>query len=622
MNSPEKKQNEPTYWPYSERNGAEVEQYVAELFSEPSLHLSEADQQAARLFSEQLCTGWCSEGLKANTTRRLQDIQAINPAVYRYTFYEGYLERLNAARIALGVILPQEAAGLGTAQLTDDLRRKVANGEEIDREPLQAFAAASKSWYRGRLTDRLLEIPEKDKDQPDFGMEFVNVLPDSVLDKCADLQAYRQFYHAVRRSLKAESDSPLLRAKQTHLNIHYARVNNILAQQYPNVVQLAKQLDDSPITERTVAWHQKLYEVAPAVASAWKHQRNDHFGEDFAIRLDRVRNGVGLDDEGHFTPVSSLLEQYADELEAAGWVGEFTQPSQVSPEVIERLKKIRWNADQLQTLLQEVLREHTMLSDEISAWHTAAERTAPATDNKWQVIQTPQVDSLKVDDTIKVMWVPENFDRALLQQSPAGALPVAAHELGHVQQGEYDAVMAQHIPLAAIKGRRTLTMRELGGVHQESLVQEYFGNVRPINTTYLRAFQAKLAGGNETETARAFLQARLRTQPASNPRTQARAATQSLRLEEHGGFNSQPLDYITQGFVLKALQQSLNKDEITALTLAGSSFSLEEAAALHRAGLLELPRSVTWVPAEEVIRTYFEKFNDSSKEGVLVGEKL
>jgi hypothetical protein len=386
-------------------------------------------------------------------------------------------------------------------------------------------------------------------------------------------------------------------------------VNSLLATQYPALAQLGEQLDVSPDTAATTRWRAQLYDIAPSVAAAWRHN-NDRarFHADFARRNDYIRNGVGLDTEGRISPVSADLDAFAASIERGDERNE-TGPAQVSPELVERLERTVWQADQLQAFLRHVLTEWELLSTEECDWHDANERSGPAADSKWQVIVTPKVNSLDANGRHKVMWVPERFSRTLLQQVPSGGLPVSAHELAHVLQTEADEELATHLPLAGIKGRRSITMKEMGAVFQEGKVQAYFGNRRPVNTTYLRALQAKLAGRNNTEVARAFVEARRLTHPNGSEQAAAKSGNVATRLNRHDGFDSQPLDYLVQGYLIKCLRSQMSEDALAVFSIAATGFSLSDTARLRAADLFEIPKSLRFRPAETVIRCYFEEFD-------------
>lgn len=142
------------------------------------------------------------------------------------------------------------------------------------------------------------------------------------------------------------------------------------------------------------------------------------------------------------------------------------------PEIVERLNNTVWQAAELKDFLKTMLEEWGLLSSYEADWDAAKERSGSAEDGKWQVVFTPTGDTLSTNGAKKILFVSEKFRRSLTQVGPpAGALPVAAHELMHVLQNENDEIVAQQIPLAKIKGRRYLTAREMGGIYEERRVQ-------------------------------------------------------------------------------------------------------------------------------------------------------
>jgi hypothetical protein len=600
-------------WPYTERNEVNVDDAIAELTAESNRILTDAERQAAFAFGRSLHDGFINDDLRADTDKTLAEVYALMPDNHDLAFREGHLERLVPTAYAIGGMSLRQAEGITTAGFMDAVRSRVANGGELDTLTLSTLAAQSATWYRGQLEHRLLQADTNDAEQPDVAVRHAQLDPALLLQKTAGLQAYRRYYQEVWRNLKQAEDSPLTAAKKTLAAVHLARVNSLLAWQYPSLVQLAEQLDASPQTDEVEQWRAQLESIAPVVAAVRRHGDDSDHKRTFMQRMDGIRNGVGVDDEGYISPVSANLEAFAQQIEAQAESLEMPE-AQVLPEVTERLKNVRWKAEQLQEFLRFVLKEWELLSgDDNFDWHTAQKRN-PATsgDNLWQVIITPEVSSLDANGKRKVIWVPEKFDRTLLQQVPSGALPVATHELAHVLQTEYDDALAAQLPLAGIKGRRSVTMKEMGAVYEEAKLQAAFGNLRPANTTYLRAMQAKLAGGNDTEVARAFIKARRLTHPEDSPANTAKAGTTATRLNRHGGFDSQPLDYLAQAFMLGRLKQALTNDKLEALALAGTSFSLHDAAALKRVGLLELPQTVVRHPAEDVFRYFFDYFDKAN----------
>lgn len=137
-----------------------------------------------------------------------------------------------------------------------------------------------------------------------------------------------------------------------------------------------------------------------------------------------------------------------------------------------------------------------------------------------------------------------------------------------------------------------------------------FGNERPVNTTYLRALEVKLAGGNQVQVARASLQASMRGKEldeAQLANSIAAAAERILRLYRLGGNDSQALDYIEQELLAQALR-GIDDDRARVIASVGASFSFVDSAALHRVGLFDMPETAIHKPAEEVVQKYLELY--------------
>jgi hypothetical protein len=595
-------------WPYSERNGVFVDEAIAGLLNAPEVTLTDAEKQQAYDFADKLYEGRYSEELRAETPKSLEAVSRIQAVIHRQKFYTGYLDTAEGAAECATLVDPESAY---TGQSLLSLKELVSNGKEVDAKARKLLAANSEKWYQKQMNERLLDDNMDASVQPDFESETVNFKPSVLLEKCRGVQAYRTFYNAVKRELKGSEPSPLETAKRVLVDVHLARANSMLAELYPGAVQLAIQLDSLATTDLTERWRNELYAVAPVISEAWKHQSKQDFATSFMQRLDRMRNGVGLDNEGKLTSISVELSRFGNDVEAAG-EGEATD-SRATQEVITQLEQTKWQADRVKQFTETILAEWGWLSNDQADWHEVDERIETATDKRWQVIISPKAVSLGIDSKKKVVIVPEDFDRPLLRQNPSGVLPVVAHELTHAIQSEYDEVVAEHIPLAKIKGRRTLTGKEMGGVQQESLIFDYFGQHRRVNTMYLRAFEAKIAGANQTQTAKAFMEARLATDPGATRTDAAKSAAKvTSRLYRHHGFNSQPLDYLEQGVMLRELGLHLNEDVIAAIAMAATSFSLHDSAALHRVDLLDVPVEPPKHPAEDVLRIYFDRFHEST----------
>lgn len=272
------------------------------------------------------------------------------------------------------------------------------------------------------------------------------------------------------------------------------------------------------------------------------------------------------------------------------------------------MRRTKWDANQLKNFLETMLDSWDLLSNQQATIDDVTSRQGRADDNKWQIVITDKVTSLVTDGKKKVMKVPLDFQRGLLQTNPSGALPVSAHELSHVLQTEAADVLTETIPLAGIKGRRYITGSEMGGVLEERILLSYLDLVRPTNDFYLKGLKVKEAGGSIAEVVRAVHGAKGGTFDDSEDR-RVKSVNQALRLYRNGGVNSQPLDYLEQERIVESLGEQ-PVDKIRLIATQAVSFALMDSAKLHQVDMLNLDNlSSHRRPAEEVLAMYLLRFH-------------
>jgi hypothetical protein len=593
-------------WPYSERNGATASEDMATLLASPEQVLDETERAEAARFAWALYEG-AYDDLSCESLRTLDQVRDISTDNTSEVFYCAYFQTASGQGDLCDLGLPPDATQEEISFLLYNIPRMQAI---VDAKTRKEISARSTEWYRDMLAARLQAAPEHDASWPEIEPAIVTYEPDKLMDKFADLQAYRHFYRQVWRNLKDKPQTPLLRAQSALLEVYVAWVNNRVADLYPLVWELAMQLDRSQPTEHTAQWEAQLRLVAPLVMRIFSEQQEGReqataeYFDRFAHRLDLVRNGAARS-RSSFSPVYTELLDLAD---TVGGVEGIVSPEniQFTEEELAVMDKTVWAAEDLQQFNEALLEERNLLSEHKADWQTVQRRDGPAPDRKWQVVVTPKKKTLSVDGAKLVMWVPQKFKRTLTQEMPAGGLPLSAHEQSHVWQTEFDGQVAEQIPIAQLKGRRYVTSREMGGIDQERVVQAAFGRTRATNAHYLRALLVKESGGTITEVARAFYESYLAGKKLEgNAEKEARdtAADRVLRLYRHGGHDSQPLDYLEQDLLVNTLS-SLDKERRQAVIIAGGSLSWNDAAKLHRVGLFELPDRVHIDPATEVLRLF------------------
>lgn len=594
-------------WPYSERNAAEAYVAVETLAAEPELSLSEEDKKHMQVFARGLFEGGFEADVKLPS---LDTVYKTSTVAATQTYYLHYF-RTHEGKAALQKL--KLGDDMNGNSLFRALAAGVATGEVPDSATRKAVANESRDWYKAELAARLTAKGGRpDAEYEDSPALAINYAPEKLLTKFEQLQAYRSFYRSVHGAISEEEITPFRQAQQVVLGIYIGRINNLTAELYPAVLQLAEQLRVSPSTERARDWQRRLFAAAPVIRRAFHDDTKDQraFVDEFARRLDLVRNGAENVGQPDFSPIANEVQTLANELEAAPV--EAAPESALALELVEKLAGTTWEAGQLKEFCEAVLADWQLLSQHQTSWEEAEERSGAAVDEHWQVVITPKVTSLTTDGAKKIVFVPKSFHRTLTQVSPAGALPATAHELAHVLQAEYDQEVAKQIPLAQIKGRRYVTGREMGGIYEERRMQSMLGQARLTNTTYLRALQVKLTGGNQTAAARAFMEASVRGAQVSDEVLRQKAETAGknvLRLYRKKGFDSQPLDYIEQELLLRSMDRWPD-EQVRAVAIGGGSFSLPDTAALHHIGLLELPAQINHHPAEDVMRIYLQKYEE------------
>lgn len=588
---------------YGERSGVGVEADVQTLLSPPEIELDDSERQVVAQFAQGLFDGYIDDGLKVHdrvreaagkAPRSLEAINRMSTVSAHNTFYMDYFNTPEGLR---------EIASVGLVSDTED-------ADDIGYDAM--LSANSRDAYIETLESYLKQDPENDSLQPEPKV-FTHIRdPDKILDKAEMIQAYRRYYRQVRRAVKDGDDNEYIQQiKHVLLDVHMRKANGMMATAYPTLLNLASQLHKTPDSPEKDSQYERLRHIAPAAEYSVRANDPGQYKEAFVSGLDLVRNGAAWSEDGKtLQPISREVVVLAAELDAG--MGDVVPPEASLPtELIAELTDIRWDAGQLKIFLEAVLSDWELLSTEHIDWQGVRKRSGAAKDNGWQVVVTPKRQSMAVDGIKKAIFVPQLFDRGLIQKGETGALPLAAHELEHVLQTEYDQVLANFMPLARLKGRNNSAMREMGGIMTERVLRGMLGQDRSVGVTYLRGLQTKLAGGNRVQAARSFLEATDSESPMS--RRIHVAGKNILRLYRQGGHDSQALNYTEQELILRGLQ-SLPAEQVMAIATAGGSFSLRDSAELHRVGLLHLPEGVPQKPAEDVMRIYLERFHLQLKQ--------
>src|SRR5688572_13843516 len=222
-------------YPYTERAGVAAQVYTEVLLASPEVHLLDSEKEAAYAFANCLYQGRVNtrsgEPIVCEANADLKQVYRKSTTNSEQAFYLGYFAtepgQEDLARIGLEPDVEPEQI---IARLHDiPFMQVIRNKERKD------IAKRSLDWQKELLAERLMEPGFGD---PDPEKVTVNYAPDKLLEKMADLQSYRHFYRAVWRDMKEHEDSPLKEAKQALLEVHIARVNNLVAELYPQALSL------------------------------------------------------------------------------------------------------------------------------------------------------------------------------------------------------------------------------------------------------------------------------------------------------------------------------------------------------------------------------------------------
>lgn len=599
---------------YLERSGVGVEPVIEELLLPPEFPLSPEQRVEVDKFAADIFRGSHGE-LKADIPQTLAEVYFAKALAARQTFYLDYFESDagEGDRRLLGL-----RDGTTKAEKKAALCDFTMISATTDHETRVKIARRSLDFVQAELTGRLLADPEGKQDGRFDDPEKVTVhfKPDTLLDKVESLTKYRRFYTKVLKSLEGESVVDQAKREITQLSL--GRVNSVLAELYPSAVKLVEQCERTADTPASAVILERLEKMAPVLKHVTAADTPSGHTNSFLRRLDYLRNGVWVEGDGvkarTVSVVSKPVLDLVDTL-AIGAEGE-GQP-RLSPELIAELDNISWGADEFKQFCEFVLREWGVLSEHPATWEELDTRAGWAPDRKLQVVITPKADSLAVDYLTGAFTIPLKYDRTLTQTFPAGALPVAAHELTHGLQHMVAQSLGEQLPLAQLRGRHSLTLREGAGLYQEQIVQEeYLGRYQPANINYLRALQVKLAGGNVLQVTRAFFDESVRSHDRKSQtdlkRQAAAAVNRAQRLYRHGGFDSQPLDYIEQALIVDELKK-MGEEQASNFGITQSVFDLKDAVRLHRLGLLPTP-DMPFQPAHDVMRIFLEKWYPKHKQ--------
>lgn len=231
----------------------------------------------------------------------------------------------------------------------------------------------------------------------------------------------------------------------------------------------------------------------------------------------------------------------------------------------KRFENLEINADQLKTLIQNVLARYGLLSSEEKY---SAKRKGRPDDGKWLVALSKVRTSLAVASKSGTVWVPKKFKRSLSQKKPTGVLPLIDHEITHVLQHENAAKLGIGLLEKDRSARGSLWFETGATAQEDESYSNHFGINRSANFNYLKALQAQVNGGSISDCAKVFFNSLIDSGDVKNKDEAVQTAVdRTLRLFRHGGewaagtgylTNTEPLEYAEQQILARNLPKDLD----------------------------------------------------------------
>lgn len=469
---------------------------------------------------------------------------------------------------------------LAKAQFVND------TGKQISAKIINEIAGRSRDFAQKRMADEFEEREFNSVDDVHNPRKMIVVRnPEVLVAKLEGLGQLKHYLHNFKLHFKDTSDD-FSQAANAVINMHLKRLNQLLAEIYPDVASFLYQAHVSKSDD-----YKGLVEDIKDCIGKNKFRMYDKKDPGARVfeRLDKFINGVGeKNSDGMYTAISPEVIEEVDKSKKEKHI--HNKP--VIDATDEDLKNITIDAPTFQDWFKRRLEHERILSNESEDTYDKDRQGTPK-DGKWQAVIDPNRGSLAVNDKQRVILIPANFKRTLASINPAGAVPVFDHENTHVDQNENRRKLGLAIT-DNVRMDRSDIYSEAGAVARETHSQEeIFGHERGPNPHYLRAMQAKLAGGSLKDCMQAFFDSLCASDPKIDKRKAAeQAIDRTMRLFRNGGkydddsvhlTNSQPLLYLEQAI----LAEKLKKKGFEKLLFV-NGVNLEVLADLHKVGLINL----------------------------------
>ncbi|MEO6109689.1 MAG: hypothetical protein ABIP50_01600 [Candidatus Saccharimonadales bacterium] len=544
---------------YMERAGKGSREMAEKLLAPPEEPLDEVEIAEVKAFEREICDFPVDSELTLQTMLLTHKGEALEaPVFFADAFLKGQVH-VEGLEGVLRQFRTKEDVYTWIAQ-------SALNGDDgVDPKILRDLAKQSSTYYINESTQALLRGDELSPVISDH-MSIVADPQKALRYSRAELAA-REYLIELREHHKSSAGS-VEGAKRAFVDIYLKRVNGLVASDIPVMEYLMSQSemigDEETLDGAKAVVPHGLFEATGTP------EKRDRLNK----RLDYIRNGMGLDAEGHASAVDEevLVEPTQ---EGAGSV----EPSVYTLEEREILMNTELPAEVVRELLGEILNEVNLLSSEsASSWYPG--RGHRAQDELFQIVTNPTKDSFAVNGIDGVLMIPG------APSSIYKILTVAVHELEHINQNQADKKLGESLKIGVIKGRRISMLRETGAnISQRKAELQLFGVSKPVALTYARAIQAFEHGESMFDATRAFYDEKRRTFPDVGDVSAAKEASDRvLRLILSGGVNSQPMSYAEENIMNEELASASPEARRRATMI--TSLDLDDQERLHRFGLL------------------------------------
>lgn len=339
------------------------------------------------------------------------------------------------------------------------------------------------------------EIDLEGVEEPKVVSFLIN--PENALDKIKQLRIFkRKIKEVLIDSFSDETDNEK-RVKQTILNQYKRRVNELIVEQFENVVKVKMVADKVGIENLSQAEQELLKQFSGMDKFVSVYEKFDKF----MFGAERES-----DKEGNRRQLGKEMEQYMQDLEQ----------KYIENEKLKRQKAKEKNLDfdklTKKNVPKEIFAENANAFLDFYGQKSAQpaeefdpDRKGSASDNKWQFVASDRYSSMDVEPKQNVIKAP-----ARNRSAEELICSLLGHEFTHFIQ----TINQRKIELKLfneICGDRRLVLAEGGAMMmQDKVSEELFGyNVLP-KVFYSKAMLEKLRGGNYLDCVRAYYKSSLK----------------------------------------------------------------------------------------------------------------